>query len=350
MMSLVERLGMGLIAQDVVAILCSDVHFSQRAPVARSAEPDWFLSMRKPWEGIKELQESLGGFPPVVIAGDIFDSWKASSELINFVIDTLPKNTYAIPGQHDLPDHAYSHLDRTPYKTLMLAGAIKNIPSGGVSCVEVEVPSVRKSIGLNLHGFAWNEEIRENAFDKSEDVLDLAVIHEYVWMSEATSYPGASEEHHLGAFRSKIDTYDAAIFGDNHKGFLIHPEGVRCNSILNNGTFYRRKRDEIEYSPQIGILRSDGFIESVELDCSEDVFLEKSLFERTKEMAGESMKDASLGSDLSSLSLDSLDFQSSVESALISKEIKVDPIVSQIVRDILKDSQNAKEITKFRKD
>jgi len=42
--------------------------------------------------------------------------------------------------------------------------------------------------------------------------------------------------------------------------------------ILNPGTFIRRKSDEINYKPKVGLLYNDGTVSRVELDTSKDRF------------------------------------------------------------------------------
>lgn len=44
------------------------------------------------------------------------------------------------------------------------------------------------------------------------------------------------------------------------------------NHIINTGTFIRRKSDEIDYQPCIGVLLSDGSIKRKKLDTSGDRF------------------------------------------------------------------------------
>jgi hypothetical protein len=71
--------------------------------------------------------------------------------------------------------------------------------------------------------------------------------------------------------RTNLRGYDCAVFGDNHNGFVssIKPRDSRT-TIMNCGTFMRRKADEIEYKPQVGLIRASGHIESVFLDTDNE--------------------------------------------------------------------------------
>ena len=112
----------------IVAIVCADIHLSSKAPVWRSNEPDWFAAMLKPLKQLVQLQAELEC--PVLIAGDIFDRWNASPELINFAMKYLPiVDTYAIPGQHDLPLHNYEDMEKSAYGVLKRAGTIDDFPT-----------------------------------------------------------------------------------------------------------------------------------------------------------------------------------------------------------------------------
>jgi hypothetical protein len=64
--------------------------------------------------------------------------------------------------------------------------------------------------------------------------------------------------------------YDAAVFGDNHIGFITFID--ECE-IINCGTFFIRKSDEVAYRPQVGLLYNDGSISAHYLDVSKDVYL-----------------------------------------------------------------------------
>ena len=61
---------------DVIAILCSDVHLSDKPPVARSTEPNWMKAQEHVLVQVNDLAKTYSC--PVVCAGDIFDKWDSS--------------------------------------------------------------------------------------------------------------------------------------------------------------------------------------------------------------------------------------------------------------------------------
>ena len=242
----------------VVAILCADLHLSLNPPIWRSAEPDWFEAMKRPLNEIRELQQKYKC--EVICAGDIFDRWNSQPELINFALSYLPDMMYAIPGQHDLPLHNYEDIGKSAYMTLVKADKIQNILPG--CFVELE--------DMVLSGFPFGFDLTgSNRIGKK---LHIAVVHKYVWVDGA-GYPGAPEDVRIPTKREKdwlFRGYDVIQFGDNHMGFSLP---FLKQPILNCGTMMRRKSDEVNYVPLVGLLLSSGFVKTHFLDISQDKFL-----------------------------------------------------------------------------
>jgi len=107
-----------------------------------------------------------------------------------------------------------------------------------------------------------------------------------------------------------LDGYDAAVFGDNHKGFLR-------GSLLNCGGFIRRKRDEVNYKPRVGLLYSDGSIKEEFLDTSEDSFVAEA---QEREEVAVNMSE--FIQDLEELGEQGLNFRGAVEARLKMDDIK----------------------------
>jgi DNA repair exonuclease SbcCD nuclease subunit len=211
--------------------------------------------MKRPLIEINTLQSKYDC--PVVCAGDLFDTWRSLPELVNFALEYLP-TMYAIPGQHDLPYHSYEDIRKSAYWTLVKSGKICHIEK----CVRTQA--------LCLWGFPWGIEVKplENP---QPDLFHLAVIHAYIWKDKATSYPGASKESKLPYWNKRLQGYNAAALGDNHLGFITMTNSCR---VINCGGLLRRKIDEIDYKPQVGLLMGSGLIEPYYLDCSQDKFID----------------------------------------------------------------------------
>jgi hypothetical protein len=236
------------------------MHLSHTAPLARQGEPDWYMSM---WRVLNKLSSTAvifgdtkfqKGALPVVVAGDIFDRWNAPAELINFACEHMPV-IYAVPGQHDLPNHNYADIKRSAYWTLVEAGKIVHLEYGQ--------PRQHFNGRLLISGFAWGQEIKPYKREATRfPQISLAVCHRYIHNGIGTNYMGASGDYRVSKLARKLNGYDAAVFGDNHIGFQF---GVGDCNVLNGGTLMRRSSADIDYEPHVGILYDNGYIAPVSM-------------------------------------------------------------------------------------
>lgn len=241
----------------------SDVHLSHKPPLARSCEKNWYEVQARYLKQVEDLRAKHGA--DCLIAGDLFHSWREPSECVNFAMKHLPKNCYAIPGQHDLPYHRYENIKQTPYWTLVQAGTIENIPVD-------EWRLIRSN--LRVHAFPWGFPITPPAEPDDGIAIQIALVHKYIWRDNTNCYHGASVDSSVDRFAARGDFkgYHALIFGDNHAGFSTGG-GAKGPTIFNCGTLIRRRSDEFHYRPRVGLLKSDGSIETVFLDTRQDKFL-----------------------------------------------------------------------------
>lgn len=274
---------------DVIAILCSDIHLSLKPPIARSVEPDWLKAMDRQLKQLRQLQKKYDC--PVVCAGDVFDRWNSSPELINFALDKLP-HLYAVPGQHDLPNHNWSELKRSAYWTLVEAGKITHLDGRW------------GDENLILYGFGWEQEITPvPKEDRKDKRVKLGVIHRYCWSKPSTCYKGAPDDRQISKMLKSLKGYDATVFGDNHIHWCWDDE-----AIINCGSFFRRKIDEIRHQPVVGLLWKDSsgcITQPVRLDCAEDKYID---VEEGLELLERGLDLTELVDDLKSLGNGSLDF------------------------------------------
>ncbi len=239
----------------VIAIIAADLHWSEDAPISRSAEPNWLNTQKEQMRQLRDLQIHYGK-PPIFVAGDLFHKWKSSPLLISNVLSWLyGMEVFAIPGNHDLPEHDYLQLCKSAYWTLVEAGAIHHLIPGGTH-----------SFGsLVIHPFPHGFEVIKPNRDKHDLCLHVALIHQYIW-TKATGHEGANEDSRSKVWERRLAGYDSAFFGDNHKGFHLKltEESQKAESpkhIFNCGTFICRNSDEKDYKPRVGLLYEDGSVE-----------------------------------------------------------------------------------------
>lgn len=273
---------------EVLAVCCGDLHISEK-PSWRSPETDWFGAMARSLDEMNRVAEQYD--VPVICAGDVTDRWYASPEVINFASRHLPKRVLCVRGNHDLPNHNHNEIHKSAYQTLVECGRIQDL---------------REPFQINgmvIHPFPYGTELKplENP---DPDFIHVAVVHKYIW-KDGHGHERATEDTRAIAYRELLKGYDVSVWGDNHQGFLIRSPR---HTLINCGTFFRRKSDEKDYQPMIGLLWDDGNITPHFLDISEDKYLDKDVLKLEKPKADASKALAGFRG----LSQDSLDFRAAV--------------------------------------
>lgn len=304
-----------------VCITVGDIHLSDTAPACRAEKGDeWYGVMANYLGQLRQFQKDLN--VPVVCTGDVFDDgWrekKCPPKLINFAASLLPE-MFSIPGQHDLPHHRYDQLKYSGYWSLMNMGKINNLEPG-------EPRLIRSDLWVT--GFPWGTPVSPMAPMRGEEgIIKLAVCHSYIYEDAAHAYPGVDKNKHVANYLPKLDGYDAAVFGDNHKGFhrLYHLDKTRTTqrniSIFNGGTFIRRKSDEIDYRPRLGVLDCTGKFHCYYLDLSQDRFVDFPNWAEQNEGPDEAEIEEVVRS-INDLRPDALDFATAVMRAMDDKKVR----------------------------
>ena len=300
---------------EVVAIACSDIHLSHNAPVARSAESDWYAAMAN---SLIELSDLAAEYEcPVICGGDVFHKWNSPAELINFAIEELPK-LYAVAGQHDLPHHSLEEVRRSAFYSAQLAATIKSLNSRPIRPVHND---------FTLYGCAWEAEIPVPV--KEEGKLSILVAHQYVYEDRSTCYGTAPKEAKVSRLEDQLKGYDVAIFGDNHTGFITKVGD--CN-VINCGSLMCRHADQRDYKPMVGLIYDDGHIEPHYMDISEDKWSVEAV-EDVEEV--ENPELANLLEELRGLDVVDLDFRTAIRRHVNDEKVK--PAVAKLLLEAIGD-------------
>jgi DNA repair exonuclease SbcCD nuclease subunit len=245
----------------VLAIVVSDVHLSLTPPLARRCEKDWLAAQKRVWDEISDLRGKYNA--SVICAGDLFDRWNPPIELVNWALDHLP-HMFAIPGNHDLPSHRPELEHRSGFGTLVRARKIQDLTQNPCA---LGIPGLNEII--SLHGRAIDGIVPTPSEASKDDLMVILVTHEYLWVPGAT-YRGAPQEQRLGMVSSRFKGFDVVIVGDNHIQFsrLLKSK----TRVYNCGTPIRRKSDEADYKPSVGLLHASGKVTPHYLDTSKDAF------------------------------------------------------------------------------
>lgn len=297
-----------------IAIAFGDVHLTLQPPACRS-ETDWLAVQAGYLKQVRDLAKALGDVP-VLCSGDIFDRWDPKPELINFALEHLPDGMICVPGQHDLPNHRIEDMMRSGYGTLVKAGKIRDI-SGN---------STGNMGGWLCYGFGWSQSITASR-NTLKNMIRVALVHRYLWKDNNSKYPEAPTEARVDRFK-EFYSFDFVISGDNHKAFVAL-EG----KVLNQGTFIRRKTDEIHHHPRIAILYDNGTSDLHPLDVTKDKF-----HTDAKEREENALDLQSFISGLEQLGEQGLDFREAVKRHLQKEDVS--PQTKQIILKALESHGN----------
>jgi DNA repair exonuclease SbcCD nuclease subunit len=290
----------------IVAISCADIHLSIRPPIARAEEPNWFAAMTRPWKEIKNLAHKHDAI--ILCAGDIFDRWNSPPELINWALETLPL-MYAVPGNHDLPNHRPDLAYRSAYGTLVRAERI------------VELDAVPKRLSnLDVYGRPFGEEI-PIPIPTTTGILKVLITHEYLW-TNGTGHVGAPEEGRLSKVAQNFADFNCVFSGDNHVGFERQLKNGAF--VMNCGSLMRRKSNEANHHPRVGLLRSNGRVESYNLNVDDDLLTQTVSLEQEKMDEEESKEVSTFIEDLSNLEASDLSFREAVIQTMKAKNVSVE--------------------------
>ena len=255
------REGLAKSLDRVLVILVADVHLCHTPPRARANEPDWYQTMRRTLLQIKALQKRYLNIP-VLCAGDLFDKWNPPVELVNFALREID-NWYGVPGQHDLPYHVLNDINRSAMGTLIEAGRFRYVEPGKPITIEGVAP-------VQVHGFPWGVDLTP-LDDPFELQLEVALIHRYAWSCEANPSKGDDSTDYI-AYSDRLKGYNVAVWGDNHSPFEgKFRHGCR---VFNCGGLFRRRSNEKDHRPSVGLLLADGTVRRHYLDTKDDVFVE----------------------------------------------------------------------------
>jgi DNA repair exonuclease SbcCD nuclease subunit len=211
---------------------------------------------------------------PVLIAGDVglksqWPNW-LEEELIRRIKETSePVVVYAIPGQHDLPNHQLSQWRQSAIGVLHQAEAVTILGVDGEKYRSLQEPGL-----WSVFTFAYGEEIR-NPSDMNEEGRDwqtplIAIVHILVTEGKRED----KDQFLMGAepalsLLKKYDEYSLILTGDNHKPFVVEHEG---RLLVNPGSLLRTTADQADHKPRIYLwYHGENRVEPVYLPIEEGV-------------------------------------------------------------------------------
>ena len=274
-------------------VICSsDWHLRDSTPRCRT-EASFFATQR---EKLQWIVEQINYHKcAMIVAGDIFNSGTNTQALENMAIEELKKAEYpilTIAGNHDLPYHQISKINKSSYWVLAQTGVIQHM-EGTMDFGE-----------STISAFSFNSEI--------VDGTGISVCHRSVYPSTAQIPPfmdGAIGADEL----LDMYNYELIVSGDIHMPFFLQQDG---KTLINPGGLFRQAADK-KYTNPVIYLYDGGNVTPIKVPIIEDnVGQEYLISEKEREIrigaSVERMSDSLLknGESLG------LSFKDNIESAL----------------------------------
>lgn len=212
------------------AILTADWHLTLSQPPCRI--DNYQNTLIKKLKFISDLQKQHDC--DVLLAGDLFEHWRALPALLNLAILNAPEYISTIPGNHDLPAHSIDRIEESGY------GVLENI-----GLFDHTVPSSPFRKQIKLHYFPYGKEVTPpNKYDNDKKI-HVALIHKYVYKGNK---PFPSATNNVKKFMKQLEGYDLIVTGDNHIPFTFE-KGKQL--LVNPGSLTRHKADQIKHRPRV---------------------------------------------------------------------------------------------------
>jgi DNA repair exonuclease SbcCD nuclease subunit len=238
---------------------------------------------------IKDLQLKYNC--PVVCAGDLFDHWKPSPNLIREAIIHMPKQFYTIYGQHDLPQHNLQLADKCGINVLKADKTLTVLPE--------------------CH---WDQTPKEGSLYLPNFNCHILVWHIMNYTGKEP-WPGAPIPMAAKLLR-QYPQFPLIITGDNHKTFHEDHEG---RWLINPGSLMRMKADQVDHKPCVYLwFAEDNSIQQVYIPIKQGI-ISREHIEKEEE------RDARIDAFVTRLDTDweaALSFRQNVETFKLNNQVR----------------------------
>ncbi len=282
----------------------ADWHLQEKQPICRL---DNFLAAQ--WNKVDQVAAIQEEYDcDVIHAGDLFDHWKPSPDLLRQTLLHLPKQFYTIYGQHDLPQHNLKLVHKCGVNTLEAADRLGILGKEWL---------LKPTIDTSVVGVHWGE--------KPEDFYDDGGKKILIWHKlnyKHKPYLGCTDPSPLALLR-KYPQFDIIVTGDNHETFT---ESYKGRWLINPGSLMRLDADQVNHRPCVIIwFPEDNSIKIRYLTIEKDVISREHIDQKKQ-------RDGRIDAFISKLDEDweaETSFEDNLEE--FSKRNKVNPKVMEIV-------------------
>lgn len=219
------------------AILMSDLHIRDDAPVAWVG--DYWRAQRNAIRTISELY-TLHKHPSILIGGDFFDKPKPSLELVSWVMGNFPgdaADVFTTAGQHDLPNHSLSLLNKSALFLLSEANKLHLLLEGHCAA--------GGRGNFMVWGYGWGDKYVDKVHELPE--RNVALRHITAWHKNKP-FPGCSMRSNASRLLKRMKEFDLIVTGDNHSPFVVEHKG---RLLVNPGSLMRISADQKDFKPRV---------------------------------------------------------------------------------------------------
>jgi DNA repair exonuclease SbcCD nuclease subunit len=245
-------------------ILMADLHLTEMQPRCRT--DNYVKALWRKVKFISELQRRHNC--PVVCAGDIFDYWKASPNLIRLTTLRLPNKFAAVYGQHDLPQHNWKRRNKSGLAALgeIFRYSDKSFSDGN---------SFAHRLVNILPGTHFEMPPIDSFVYPGQPVL---VWHKMVWHGKMP-WPNCPHPSALRILKKYGKKFKLIVTGDNHKPFAVK---YKKTWLVNPGSVMRSKADQVDHKPRVYLwYAKENQVEPVYLPIKKNVISREHIDKKT---------------------------------------------------------------------
>lgn len=266
------------------AILAADLHLRMDQPACRT--DDYRSAQTNKLKWLSSIQKKYGdpiyNNTPILVAGDVFHTWKPLTtsegfEMVTYAMGTVPPHIIAITGQHDLPYHSLDNFYKSPLSALSL------LPQTTV-CSTVMAHTVQ-NYNFIVCAFPWGTDITKD-YSSLYKITPLnkkaALIHKLIMNPEAEENSKIKYEGTPDQILDQLKDFDLVVSGDNHIPFTYRNK--RGQLLVNPGSMMRMRADQIDHKPRVYLWYAEtNEVEPVYFPIQEGVVVRDHIREEPKE-------------------------------------------------------------------
>ena len=252
-------------SKQILTIHTGDIHLTDKKPLARVDEPDWYKAQFRVLEWLMKYKQGSH----IVIGGDLFDSPSISFKLLNQCSHYFSAEyCTAVIGNHEQPNKNEIGVEDSVFTT----GHLMSLYTGIIQ------PKILYIHGV-LYGFipASNS---EDFFLKQVQMLqnvDVIVMHKFVWYESDNKIPDSLKSSHAHKIQKLFPNAKVIFTSDNHRQFSCIETTPK---VYNCGMLIRDNADLVNYQPYVFQLYDDFSVEQIKVPIESDLITNKHLVEQ----------------------------------------------------------------------